>query len=178
MSCSPVDEALAWKLGVTLLALKGTKRERCEQILVFPSSTETEEKLSLTFRKGFRRRWRCKEGKKSIFFPPSSLHPQSKLPSLPWLGGSCGLRRRIVLPTRSPYPFRVFLCCSSAVSELAAVVGKKRRVWIKETGCQSLSCRKQAQYILILTLLETYNSLKGSTSSDSTCLAGVDPEDL
>lgn len=128
MSCSPVDagvKALAWKLGVTLLTLRGTERERWEQILVSPSTTETEEKLILTFRIGFRRRWRCKDRKKGIFLP---LHPQSKLPPLPWLGGSCGLRRRTVLPMGSLHSSRIFLCCSSSISELAAVVGRKRRV--------------------------------------------------
>lgn len=131
MSCSPVDagvKALAWKLGVTLLTLRGTEWERWEQILVSPSTAETEEKLVLTFRIGFRKRWRCKDRKKGIFLPLfAPLHPQSKLPPLPRLGGSGGLRMRTVLPIGSLHSSRIFLCCSSSVSELAAVVGRKRR---------------------------------------------------
>lgn len=107
MSCSPVDavdESFAWKLSVTWLTLKGTERERWEQVLIVPSTTEMEEKMILAFTIGFRRTWRRKESKKGIFlpfFPP--LHSQLKLPSLPQLGSSCGLRRT-VLPTGSLHP--------------------------------------------------------------------------
>lgn len=106
MSCSPVDavdESLAWKLSVTWLTLKGTERERWEQVLIVPSTTEMEEKTILAFTIGFRRRWRCKERRKGIsppFFP--HLRSQSKLRSLPQLGGSCGLRT--ALPTGSLHP--------------------------------------------------------------------------
>lgn len=140
--------------------------ERWEQILVVPSTTETEEKLILTFRIGFRGRWWCKERKKGIVVPFfSPLYSQPKLSSVPWLGGSCVWGGEQFCPQGSLHPSWIFPCCNPAVSELAAVAGRKRRARRKETGWQSLPYWKQEQYFLIL---DFYSSLKGRTSSNCT----------
>lgn len=145
--------------------------ERWEQILVVPSTTETEEKVILTFRIGFRGRWGCRERKKGIVYPFfSPLYPQPKLPSLLWVRGSCVWEGEQFSPQGPLCSSWIFPCRNSAVSGLAAIAGRKS---LKKAVAKSSLLKVRAM------LLDHWlpQLFKGQ-NIQQLHLTGVGPEDL
>lgn len=145
--------------------------ERWEQIPVVPSTTETEDKVILSFRIGLRGRGRCKERKKGIvysfFFP---LYPQPKLPSLPWVGCNCVWEGEELSSQGPLHPSWILPCCNSAVSELAAIAGRES---LKKAVAKSSLLQARA-ILLDHWLLQVF---KGQ-NIQQLHLTGVGPEDL
>lgn len=154
-------------LGVSLLALGGTKwikevRTDCVSFLC------CREKLILTFRIGFRRRWKY-EGR--CFSPLPSPSPPSSWRTffLSWWGQSCALRK--VLPTGSPLLqgisslqhsyFRVDDYC------------RQEKGSLKESGVSAFFLLKAR--VLPDSYTHGFSQLfKANKSSESICLKGVD----
>lgn len=136
--------------------------ERWEQIPVVPSTTETKEKVILTFGIGFRGRWGSKERKKGIaypFFPPPYLN-QNYLLCPGWRRRWLCLRRT-VLPTRSSLP----LLDISWFQFSSFWAGSNCRQEESEERSDKVFCtesRSNTSWSLII----DYSSLKGRTSSN------------
>lgn len=135
--------------------------ERWEQIPVVPSTTETEEKVILTFGIGFRGREAAKKERKVLLTLSFPLPTSTKTTFSGLAGRWLCLRRRTVLPTRSSLP----LLDISWFQFSSFWAGSNCRQEESEERSDKVFCtesRSNTSWSLII----DYSSLKGRTSSN------------